>query len=518
MKIKEFNSRCLCTATPQVVNPLPGEFSWGSKGCMMGFCELIVVLNKVIKIYSFAALILLVSFSSVSGNSFSERKSKAKPNIVLLLVDDLGWKDVGFMGSKFYETPNIDKLANQGMTFTNAYAACAVCSPTRASIQTGRYPARIGVTDWIRARFQVKDGDLTPPPEYVENGNRSLRTPSNPYWMDQEEVTIAEVLKEAGYFTCHIGKWHLGPDDYYPEKQGYDINIAGCDMGQPVNYFDPYANKKGVDFPTLKPREKGEYLVDRLADELVNVIQRNKDKPFFINMNYYAVHTPIQGKPELINKYEEKAKVDDQKHAVYAAMVESVDDAVGRLIETLKNEKVLDNTLILFFSDNGGLLGPTSNKPLRSGKGYPYEGGIREPMFVYWNGVIKPGSKSDLPVSSVDLLPTICSVTNTNLPNKTIDGRDISPVFNDKKIAEVPLYWHFPHYRGKDVVPYSIIRDGEWKLIKRYEGKEFELFNLKNDLSETKDLSLQLPDIVQSLDKKLENWLTYTNAKLPIKK
>lgn len=469
--------------------------------------------NRLIRIF------LLFCVSVLVTSPLASKPSKpAKPNVILLLVDDLGWKDVGFMGSKFYETPNIDQLAKEGMIFTNAYAACAVCSPTRASIQTGRYPSRIGVTDWIRARFQVKDGDLTPPPAYVENGDRKLRTPSNPYWMNQEEVTIAELLKDAGYFTCHLGKWHLGPDDYYPEKQGYDLNIAGCDMGQPVNYFDPYSNKKGVTFPTLEPRKEGEYLVDRLADELVNVIQKNKDKPFFINMNYYAVHTPIQGKPELINKYEAKNKVDDQNHAVYASMVESVDDAVGKLIDVLKKEKVLDNTLILFFSDNGGLLGPTSNKPLRSGKGYPYEGGIREPMFAYWQGVIQPGLKSDLPVSSVDFLPTICSVTNISLPNKAIDGRDISPLFEQKEMDEVPLYWHFPHYRGKDVVPYSIIRDGEWKLIKRYEGHEFELFNLKSDLGETHDLSDKFPQQVKELNEKLEAWLKHTEAKLPIRK
>lgn len=447
---------------------------------------------------------------------FSNTNEKVKPNVVLLLVDDLGWKDVGFMGSKFYETPNIDNLAKEGMIFTNAYAACAVCSPTRASIQTGRYPARIGVTDWIRARFQVKGGELIAPPPFEENGDRMLRTPTNPYWMNHEEITIAELLKESGYFTCHIGKWHLGPDDYYPEKQGYDVNIAGCDMGQPVNYFDPYSDENGVGFPTLKPKKEGEYLVDRLADELVGVIQNNKDKPFFINMNYYAVHTPIMGKPELINKYESKNKVDDQKHAVYASMVESVDQAVGKLIQVLKKEEVLDNTLILFFSDNGGLLGPTSNKPLRSGKGYPYEGGIREPMFIYWNGVIHPGTSSDLPVSSVDLLPTICSITEIPLPDKIIDGRDISPLFYNQELAEVPLYWHFPHYRGKDVVPYSIIRDGDWKLIKRYEGDEFELFNLTNDLGEINDVSMQYPMKVMELNDKLLEWLTDTNAKLPI--
>ena len=471
--------------------------------------------NRLILIFSFFIFCGSVIISSPLASNPSK---SAKPNVILLLVDDLGWKDVGFMGSKFYETPNIDNLAKNGMIFTNAYAACAVCSPTRASIQTGRYPARIGVTDWIRARFQVKDGELAIPPPYEENRNKKLRTPTNPYWMDHEEITIAELLKESGYFTCHIGKWHLGPDDYYPEKQGYDVNIAGCDMGQPVNYFDPYSNKEGVSFPTLKSRKEGEYLVDRLADELVTVIKQNKDKPFFINMCYYAVHTPIQGKPELINKYEAKNKVDDQKHAVYASMVESVDHAVGKLIQVLKEEKMLDNTLILFFSDNGGLIGPTSNKPLRSGKGYPYEGGIREPMFVYWKGVIQPGLKSDLPVSSVDILPTICSVTNTSLPNKAIDGRDISPLFAEKQMDEVPLYWHFPHYRGKDVVPYSIIRDGEWKLIKRYEGHEFELFNLKNDLGEMKEVSKQFPNKVNSLNKKLEDWLKYTNAKLPVKK
>lgn len=468
------------------------------------------MINKIL-------LVSLGTISLVACTTQPQQEKKKTPNIIMLLVDDLGWKDVEYMGSKYYETPNIDKLAGKGMIFTNAYAACAVCSPTRASIQTGRYPARIGVTDWIRARFQVPGGKLITQPPYKENGNKKLRTPSNPFWMNQEEVTIAEVLKESGYFTCHIGKWHLGPDDYYPEKQGYDLNIAGCDMGQPVNYFDPYSNKNGVTFPTLKPRKEGEYLVDRLADELVRVIQQHKDQPFFINMNYYAVHTPIMGKPEIINKYEAKNTVDDQDNPVYASMVESVDHAVGKLMSTLQENDLLDNTLIVFFSDNGGLLGATSNKPLRAGKGYPYEGGIREPMFVYWKGMIQPGSTCNVPVSSVDFFPTFCSLTHTPLPDREIDGLDISPIFSGKKIPRRPLFWHFPHYRG-DIVPYSIIRDGDWKLIKRYEGKEFELFNLRNDLSETKDLSNENPEIVKKLNKKLEEWLKATNAKLPIAK
>ena len=462
-------------------------------------------------------IILLFAFQ-LQAFGKTERTSDIKPNIIFLLVDDLGWRDVGYMGSNFYETPNIDKLASQGMIFTNAYAACAVCSPTRASIQTGRYPARIGVTDWIRARFQVNNQKLNTPPPYEKNEGKKLLTPSNPYWMEKDEITTAELLKENGYFTCHIGKWHLGPDDYYPEHQGYDVNIAGCDMGQPVNYFDPYANDKGVSFPTLEPRKEGEYLVDRLADELVDVIQQHKNAPFFINMCYYAVHTPLMAKPEMIDKYEEKNKVDEQTNAVYASMVESVDQAVGKLISTLEKENLMDNTLIIFFADNGGLVGPTNNAPLRSGKGYPYEGGIREPMFVYWKGKIKAATSCDIPVSSVDFLPTICAITHTPLPDRTIDGRDISPLLQNKKLPQVPLFWHFPHYRGKDVVPYSIIRDGDWKLIKRYEGNEFELFNLADDLAETNELSKQNPQKVNELNNKLEDWLKSTHAKLPLKK
>ncbi|KAA5825144.1 sulfatase [Algibacter amylolyticus] len=473
---------------------------------------------KKIKNITLYAVLVSLTFMSCKHKAAEKTIEKTKPNVILLLVDDLGYKDVGYMGSKFYETPNIDALAAEGIKFTNAYAAAAICSPTRSSILTGRYPARTGVTDWIKAKFQVKGGDMTPLPEYEENEGRLLRTPSNPYWMENSEVTIAEVLKDEGYFTCHIGKWHLGSDVYYPEKQGFDVNIAGCDFGQPGSYFDPYASKRVDGFPTMKARKKGEYLTDRLSDELANVIQNNKDKPFFINMNYYAVHTPIMGKPELVDKYEAKTAVDDQDNAKYAAMVEGVDHSVGKLLDVLKKENVLDNTIIIFFSDNGGLLGPTSNKPLRSGKGYPYEGGIREPMFVYWKGKIQPGSLTDLPISSVDFLPTICSLTNTPLPNHTIDGRDISKLLNNEALSQIPLYWHFPHYRGKDIVPYSIIRDGDWKLIKRYEGNEFELFNLKDDLGETKDISTEFPGKVTDLNNKLLQWLKDTNAKLPILK
>jgi len=440
-----------------------------------------------------------------------------KPNIVLLLVDDLGWRDVGFMGSKYFETPNLDRLAGQSMIFSSAYAACAVSSPTRASLITGRYPARIGVTDWIRARFQLNSDGIKAPEAFEENPGRPLRTPSNPYWMDLNEITIAELLKQSGYFTCHIGKWHLGTDEYYPEKQGYDLNIGGCDMGQPVNYFDPYRNDKGVGFPNLQPRMEGEYLTDRLADELKTVIKQHRNDPFFISMSYYAVHTPLMAKEEKIEKYKQKNPVDGQENPVYAAMVESLDEAVGKLINELDEERLLSNTLIIFLSDNGGLIGPTDNSPLRSGKGYPYEGGIRIPMFVYWNGTIKPGTVCNLPVSTIDILPTICSITGTQIPDIEVDGRDISPVFRGKRLSSVPLFWHFPHYRGRDVVPYSIIRDGDWKLIKRYEGDEFELYDLKNDIGEKNNMVNENPAKVKELDEKLKEFLMLTNAKIPVR-
>ena len=465
-------------------------------------------------------LLLAVSglVPAVSCISQPVHKSLEKPNIVLLLVDDLGWNDVGYMGSKYYETPNIDKLSRQGMVFTNAYAACAVSSPTRASLQTGRYPARIGITDWIRARFQINASDLKSKAHYEENDGRKLRTPSNPFWMESGEVTIAEVLRQSGYFTCHIGKWHLGTDDYYPEKQGYDLNIGGSDMGQPVNYFDPYTNQKGVGFPNLPSRQKGEYLVDRLADELKAVIEQHKDTPFFINMCYYAVHNPLMGKQEIIDKYKLKIGFNGQNNPVYAAMVESMDQAVGKLMNTLKEINLLDNTVVIFLSDNGGLTGPTDNSPLRSGKGYPYEGGIRVPMIVFWNDRVQKNSKCDLPVSTIDLLPTICAITGSPLPKSELDGRDISPVFSAEKLDQVPLFWHFPHYRGDDVVPYSIIRDEDWKLIKRYEGVEFELYNLENDLGEKIDLATKYPEKVAEMHGKLQHWLKQTDAKMPILK
>jgi arylsulfatase A len=432
--------------------------------------------------------------------------------------------DTGCYGNRFYETPNIDRLAAEGMRFTDGYAACAVCSPTRAAVMTGRYPARLGVTDWIRARFQGGKipADKKNPSGYVGGKDKKLLCPRNALWMELDEITIAEALKPAGYTSCHIGKWHLGADDWYPDKQGFDFNIGGCDFGEPPSYFDPYFRKGQGHIPTLKPRRKGEYLTDREADEAVRFIRRHKDTPFFLYLAHYAVHTPIQAKEELTEKYRSK-RGHERNNPAYAAMVHSVDDAVGRICSVLDELGLAERTIIFFTSDNGGLMGVTNNAPLRAGKGHPYEGGIREPLIVRWPNIIKPGTISREPVISVDYFPTICELAGVQIPRdlgpegRAIDGVSLVEHLKSdgaKKLDREAIFWHFPHYRGK-IVPYSIIRAGDWKLIKRYEGKAFELFNLRQDLSEENDLSQEMPDKVGQLDAKLTEWLRTTGAKLP---
>ncbi|MBN1422231.1 MAG: sulfatase [Planctomycetes bacterium] len=439
------------------------------------------------------------------------------PNVVLILVDDLGWADLACYGSRYYETPNLDRLAAQGMRFTDAYAACAVCSPTRAAVMTGRYPARVGITDWIRARFQ---GGKPPAPgeersAYVAEKGRPLLCPRNPLWMELSEVTIAEALEPAGYVSCHIGKWHLGMEDWYPEKQGFDRNIGGCDFGQPPSYFDPYERKGQGGIPTLAPRKKGEYLTDREADEAVGFIRAHRDRPFFLYMAHYAVHTPLMGKPDVVARYKAKPPT-HQKNPTYAAMVESVDQAAGKILASIDETGIAERTIVIFTSDNGGLMGPTHNAPLRDGKGTPYEGGIRVPLIARWPGVVRPGSICRTPVTSVDYLPTICAAAGVPLPaGRTIDGVSLLPLLKEKGgLDRDSLFWHFPHYRG-NILPYSIVRAGDWKLIERYEGTPFELYDLSKDLGETRDLAAEMPGKVKELESRLSAWLASTGAKLP---
>ncbi len=449
-----------------------------------------------------------------------------EPNVVVVLVDDLGWTDLGCQGSKYYETPNIDRLAASGVRFSNGYAACAVCSPTRAAVQTGRYPHRTGVTDWIRSRFQGGKipADRKNPcwrPQTEWGRKRKILVPPNALWMESREVTIAELLKPSGYKSCYIGKWHLGTDPWYPTEQGYDFNFGGCDYGQPPSYFDPYNQPKGrheslrKGIFNLPGRKPGEYLTDREADEADGFIRKHKDAPFFLMLANYAVHTPIQAKKDVTAKYEKKPKT-NQKNAKYAAMVESVDDAVGQIMNTLDELKLANKTIIIFTSDNGGLLGPTHNAPLRSGKGHPYEGGIRVPFIVKWPGVARKGVTVDEPVISMDIFPTIAAATGTAPPaNTELDGKDLRPLLTGKgNFERDTLYWHFPHYRHAPG-PYSIIRDGDWKLIKWYEGQT-ALFNLKDDLGESKELSTSMPEKVRELDKKLVTHLARTTKRIPV--
>ncbi|HEV7279252.1 MAG TPA: sulfatase [Pirellulaceae bacterium] len=443
---------------------------------------------------------------------------------MLIVVDDLGWADLGCQGSAVYETPHIDALAAGGLRFTQAYAACAVCSPTRAALMTGRMPARTGVTDWIRPQLQ-RGAAGTPdanPTEYVGGPNDPLLCPPNPFWMEHEEVTVAELLKNAGYRTGHVGKWHLGDEGWFPTSQGYDENFGGCDYGQPPSYFDPYADKRHPEgIPTLPSKQPGQYLTDREADEAVGFIERHADEPFFLSLWHYCVHTPLQAPPEETARWKAKiAGMPDvmQKNAAYAAMVASVDRAAGRVIETLDRLGLRETTLVIFTSDNGGLLSSTNNSPLRSGKGYPYEGGIRVPLIVNWPGVV-PANESAIPVISVDLPLTILEACGVAPPeDRPLDGAsllELAKTGGRMQISARPLVWHFPHYRQQDVVPYSILRDGDLKLIKRYEGPTFELYDLSQDPSEKKDLAKNRPEDVDRLDAKLSQILAEAGAKLP---
>jgi len=479
-------------------------------------------------------VVILGAFLFLCGaTSLAHAGQKRPPNVVLILVDDLGWADLGCYGSEFYETPHIDALARQGMRFTQGYAACAVCSPTRAAILTGRYPARIGVTDWIhQGRFEreaerlgrvLKGFDARP--------SRRLMTPINAAFLPHDEVTLAEMLKPLGYVCCHIGKWHLGGSgwgrkSWLPTDQGFDYNFGGTRYGSPGSYYDPYPKAKFFPRTSFPARKAGQYLTDREADEAVRFIRQHKDRPFFLYLAHYAVHAPIQPKKELLAKYVKKPKTTKQRCPAYATMVESVDQAAGRILELLDELRLANNTLVIFTSDNGGAShvrcpggGPaTDNSPLRLGKGFPYEGGIRVPYIFRWPGHIPAGTVCDTPICSIDLVPTICAAVGARLPQgHTIDGVNLMPLLTRSgTIPQRSLYWHFPHYWwGTNVRPYSIIRDGNWKLIRHYESGRLELYNLASDLSERHDLAASEPARVRTLEAKLNSWLHSVGAKLP---
>jgi len=440
----------------------------------------------------------------------ADQSNTTKLNVVFFLIDDLGWKDLGCYGSDYYRTPNIDRLAAEGMRFTDGYAACNVCSPTRAAIMTGKYPARLLLTQWLpsgrwsRTKHKLREG------RYISN-------------LPLEEITIAEAMRQAGYKTAFMGKWHLGTETYYfPEHQGFDVNIAGRDYGAPGSYFYPFKGSwsipttgKTLHKETPLPGKSGDYLVDRLAEEASDFIHKNADQPFFLMVSHYAVHTPLQGKPDKTASYSKVPKDQQQGKPAYAAMVESVDDSVGRTMKRLRELNLDGNTLIIFTSDNGGFAGATSNAPLRANKGSNYEGGLRVPVIVKWPERTTPGSISHEPVISTDFYPTILETTGQTLrPHQHVDGKSLVPILTgDGEIERDAIYWHYPHYnRHPQSFPAGVIRSGDWKLLEAFESGQLSLYNLADDISEANDRSNEEPEITARLHAKLRSWRSSVGA------
>lgn len=476
-----------------------------------------------------------------------------RPNVILIVIDDMGWADLGCYGSNFHKSPHIDKLAAEGMRFTSAYAACPVCSPSRAAIMTGKWPARLHLTDWLPGR-----GDLPA---------QRLARPKILQELPLAEITLAEMFRDAGYATASIGKWHLGGAGFGPREQGFDVNIAGDVGGSPPGYFAPFVHpiqRNSFRFPGTKakpgaPGSKnglksdrpkagrtligledapdGSYLTDLLTDAAVKFIDDHRAQPFFLYLPHYAVHIPLQGKPDLIGRYPPESPFrGQQNNPVYAAMIESLDDGIGRILQKLDELKLADNTIVIFTSDNGGLAtleGPhtpaTSNAPLREGKGFLYEGGIRVPLIVRWPARIQPKQLCDEPVCGIDLLPTLAELCGIPFKHQG-DGVSLASVLAQHQqdrsagegngnqspdslvlrsrvgLVDRPLYWHYPHYSNQGGKPGGAVREGDWKLIEFYEDGRRELFNLKADPGESRNLAAKEPERVKELSARLGSW------------
>jgi len=472
-------------------------------------------MHSFAKLIGAAWLMLAVTGVSHAQKATAPATDERPLNIVLLLIDDLGWKDLGCYGSTYYETPRIDRLAAEGMRFTDAYAACCVCSPTRASILTGQYPARLMLTEWLPSgRWD--------PQKYQLKGGRFLSA------LPLEEVTLAEALRAAGYRTAMIGKWHLGgPSYYFPRQHGFDVNIAGNEHGATGGHFYPYqgnwlipTTKLRAQWRTLPDGVEGEYLTDRLTDEAVEFIRESKDGPFFLYLSHYAVHTPIQAKADMTARYEGKPISGGQDNAAYAAMVESVDQSVGRVLDELDALDVADDTLVIFTSDNGGHGRITSHTPLRGNKGNYYEGGIRVPTIVKWPGRAAPGGVSHEPVISNDFYPTILECVGLpNRPQNHQDGLSLAPLLTASGgLDRDAIFWHYPHYvtnHPNPATPMSVVRAGPWKLLHFYEDDRVELYNLDEDLGETHDQSAAMPEKASELRARLDRWRGEVGADPP---
>ncbi|MBI4874734.1 MAG: sulfatase [Acidobacteria bacterium] len=437
--------------------------------------------------------------AGLAGAAFA----KGRINFVFILADDFGWRDLACYGNRYFATPNLDRMAAQGARFTSAYAACPVCSPTRASIVTGRYPVRTGVTDWIPGRPSHEKGPITTPRTATE--------------LKLEETTIAERLKPAGYRGASVGKWHLGNQGHWPTDQGFDVNIGGNQSGSPPRSPKPYFGP--FELPNLKAGP-GEFLTEKLTQAAAGFIERNQANPFLLYLPHYTVHIPLGARDTDVARHKDRAG--GRYNPVYAAMVESLDESVGQVLEAIDRAGVADRTMVMFFSDNGGLRyegnskdAVTDNAPLRAGKGHLYEGGIREPLIVRFPGVVRAGRVIGTPVSSVDFFPTICDAAGVE-PGQ-VDGVSLMPLLRGGSLKPRPLYWHYPHYSNQGGEPASAIRDGDWKLIEFFQDGRRELYNLKNDISETRNLVAREPALVKRLAARLEAWRKETGAILPRK-
>ncbi len=469
---------------------------------------------RITKTFSLLSSLLIVGCSS--------EEKLPQPNVLLIVIDDLGWNDLGCMGSEYYETPSIDGLANRGTIFTNGYAGCSVSSPSRGSLITGKSPARHGITSWI--------GD--PEGEAWGKNHKDILLPAHyKHNLDRDEYSIASAFKDGGYATYFIGKWHLG-DEVYPTDFGFDVNIGGWAAGAPRGgYFAPFQN------PMLEDHEAGENLSLRLSTEAITLMQQERDEPFFMMLSYYAVHGAIQTTEEKWQHFRDKAEAQgietegfeagrrlpvrkEQDNPIYGGLVNMMDDAVGMVLDYLSESGLDKNTIVIFTSDNGGVVSgdsySTSLKPLRGGKGTQWEGGIRVPFIIYnpqMQGVVK---RVDTPVTAMDLYPTLLDMASLEPQlEQHRDGVTIKSLMEGKEIAPRALYWHYPHYGNQGGEPSSIIREGDWKLIYYYEDRHVELYNLSEDLSECHDLASQHPDMVTSLHNKLDIYLQNLSARTP---
>ncbi len=453
-----------------------------------------------------------------------QQSKKSKPNVIVILADDLGLKDLSCTGSQYYETPNIDRLASEGMVFRQGYATSGVCSPSRASIMTGKFTATHGITDWI--------GALTGK-EWLSQGRPSKVLPADYVrQLPKEDVTIAEAFSQAGYKTFFAGKWHLGNEGSYPQDHGFDINKGGWEAGGPKGgYFSPYLNPNLVDGPD------GENLSMRLAQETATFIDANRDHPFFAFLSFYAVHGSIETTQEKWKKYRDKAVAQGvkekgfemekalpiritQDNPVYAGLVETMDDAIGVVLKKLDELNLTKNTIIVFTSDNGGVSSgdsySTSNLPYRGGKGYQWEGGMREPYFIKVPSINLKEKFTDYPATGADLFPTLLDLAGLNLlPQQHVDGVSLKPILEGRSLPERPLYWHYPHYGNQGGSPSSIVRQGKWKLIHYWEDGHFELYDLTSDPFESKDLTQSNLKQAKKLNKQLLNWLDQHHARYP---